>query len=219
MEKVQDRFAQLIGQRLDELGISSAAVERQAGLGSDALRNILRGANKKGPSLENAHAMCTALGLEFSLGSTGAQATQFGFAEDANAGIATEYFTVALHEEAGERGRVDGLAMTKAWADKMGVAPLSVKALLVGPQQEGGAFKVGDAVLIDTLAPFDLDGGVFAYFDSAMGSVKIGSLLRISDARIVASRGQVGQLVVIPPDSRLRVIGRYLATWRTSLNR
>lgn len=71
MSKAADSFVSAIKRRLDELGTNAYAVETDAGLPSDAIRNALRasvGQNAQGPRLSRVQEICDALGLEFYFG-------------------------------------------------------------------------------------------------------------------------------------------------------
>jgi phage repressor protein C with HTH and peptisase S24 domain len=65
---IGDTFGKMVEERLQALKTSAFAVETQAGLPQDAIRNVIRSEKKSGPTLTRVEEICDALGLELYIG-------------------------------------------------------------------------------------------------------------------------------------------------------
>jgi hypothetical protein len=84
MESAKNSFEQVVKRRLEALGTTVFAVEQRAGLPPDSLRNVLRGSQTHGPTLNRVQEICDALDLELYFGPRRIASSQSGLAEDGN---------------------------------------------------------------------------------------------------------------------------------------
>lgn len=174
----ENAFAELIAERLKQLGTTAYAIEKERGLPADAVRNVLRGAKKSGTPLNRAREICDALDLEL----------YFGPRRDPNAPppppieVNGQEFSTIPRVEAeasaghgvvnGDAAVIGAMAFRQDWLRDRGVHP--DKALLVkvtGDSMEP-RIAAGDIVLVD-LARTAIDNGQPYIFNDADGETRL----------------------------------------------
>lgn len=163
----------MIRARLSELGETPFAVERQHGLPSDAIRNIVRGDKKSLPSVYRAKLIADALGLEFYFGPVRDDGqrqpsplpTRQAGALDLDA---DDFASIRLHdiEASAGPGRtptdedpVGALAFRRSWLARERVRPDRAAAIRVRGDSMSPTLRDGDIILIRFDAPGLADGG------------------------------------------------------------
>lgn len=151
-------FAETVRQRLDELETSPFAIETAMGLPPDAIRNVLRGVGKSGPTYARIREICDAIGLEFYVGPRRDTGMIQTMTVTTSAHETLEYVPVPLHEAllaAGNGARngetiIDQIAFRRDWLKRIGLPASAARlARVTGDSMEPTLFE-GDLVLIDT---------------------------------------------------------------------
>ncbi len=154
MENIQIAFADLVKERLKALNTNAFSVENEAGLPPDAVRNVLRGVKKDGPSISRALEICEALGLDFYIGpkretASVPQVTLKG----------ADYASIPLHEawlsagpgiDNGGANFVDHLAFRRDWLKRIGISASQSCLARVTGDSMFPTLSPGDMVLLDT---------------------------------------------------------------------
>jgi hypothetical protein len=192
MESAEKSFAQHVEKRLNALKTNAFAVERSHGLPEDAVRSVLRGLKKSGTTLNNAQAICDALGLDFYIGPprqppvTHLQGQLREPAGDGPPILAppTGYVTFVWHRACDPGIGIPPFAVSAAWARHHGLDPDSHHAVALGPRprnpHDPGAFAV-----IDILAPRDGGPAPWAIIAAREGPVEVAPVQFI-DRRAIA---------------------------------
>ncbi|MFA8441558.1 helix-turn-helix transcriptional regulator [Yoonia sp.] len=147
-------FEEIVTQRLEALGKKPFAVETEAGLPADAIRNVIRSDKKNGPTLLKAKAICDALGLEFYIG------PPRDLGDTPHTMIDGEDFaTIPYHDVAASAGPgavadqhadIQSYAFRRDWLQRQGVAPQNAEMLRVRGDSMAPRIVDGDTLLIDT---------------------------------------------------------------------
>ncbi|WP_322895219.1 MULTISPECIES: S24 family peptidase [unclassified Yoonia] len=154
MKSDEKSFEDAVRDRLEALGKRAYAVEVEAGLPPDAIRNVLRSSKKSGPTLSRVKEICAALGLEFYVGppreTNSVHHTIIG---------GEDYATVSYHdvsasagpgEEADPHAVVQDYVFRRDWLKRQGVAPQDAAMLRARGDSMVPMISDGDVLLIDT---------------------------------------------------------------------
>ncbi len=154
MENIQNTFADLVKERLKALNTNAFSVENVAGLPPDAVRNVLRGTKKDGPSISRVKEICDALGLDIYIGPKRETAPMPQITLDR-----TDYVSIPVHDAWLSAGPgianarpniIDHLAFRHDWLSRIGVsASQSCLARVMGDSMFP-TLSPGDMVLLDT---------------------------------------------------------------------
>lgn len=154
MEKAEDILAREVAARLNELGTNAFAVEKAAGLPSDAIRSILRGLKKSGTTINGAQDVLNALGLELYIG----HRREAGPVEKLVL-EETEYAHIPLHDAMLAAGAgtqndtevvIEQVAFRKDWLKKIGVTASAARLARVRGDSMMPTLWHNDMILIDT---------------------------------------------------------------------
>lgn len=144
----------MIIQRLKALNTNAFAVENEANLPPDAIRNIIRSTKKDGPSITRAKLICDALGLDFYFGPPRVTGPIEQIILDG-----TQYAHIPLHSASlsagsgtdnGDNTITDHLAFRLDWLRRIGISPTSACLARVERESMAPTIFPGDMVLIDT---------------------------------------------------------------------
>lgn len=154
MENIQNTFADLVKERLKALNTNAFSVENVAGLPPDAVRNVLRGTKKDGPSISRVKEICDALGLDIYIGPKRETVAMPQITLNA-----VDYVSIPVHDAWLSAGPgianarpniVDHLAFRHDWLSHIGVsASQSCLARVMGDSMFP-TLSPGDMVLLDT---------------------------------------------------------------------
>lgn len=179
MEDVEKLFRQLVEARLDELGETASGLEKKVGLPEDAIRNVLRETNKRGPTLKRVKEVCDAVGWDLTFGLMersglgGEKAKKVvtpAFPEDA----ASEFSFIPKYEEylsagdgvfAGNEDPPELLPFSSNWLRQMGLTASSTMAVNIRGDSMEPTLADGDTVLIDRSRTSIVNGKVYAFND------------------------------------------------------
>ncbi|MEL7098250.1 MAG: hypothetical protein AAGM84_05410 [Pseudomonadota bacterium] len=158
-----------------------------------------RRAGERSHTIESLQKLAAVLDLEFYFGPPRTEAINpdwGGFAEaqlqidGRPEALAQGYEPIFFHEEAGGRDTITPFAVSRAWIEDRGLDIAQLRCIAVPADQAAMNIVPGDRAVIDLRRPFDLDGRIFAYFDSLMSGVKVSRLKQLSP----------GVVMVITPD-------------------
>ncbi|WP_353429453.1 S24 family peptidase [Paracoccus denitrificans] len=154
MTSIDDDFPEMVRQRLEQLGTSPFAVEHAAGLPADAVRNVLRGGGKSGPTLTRVRQICDALGLELYIGPPREAGPVERILLDG-----ADYAHIPLHDAMLAAGAgcdnsaeqvIDQLAFRRDWLKRIGVPASTARLARVQGDSMQPTMWPGDMILIDT---------------------------------------------------------------------
>jgi phage repressor protein C with HTH and peptisase S24 domain len=176
MESLVETFGALIEERLKALGKKAFAVETEANLPPDSIRNLLRERDPKkaprvqnGPTLLKVEQICAALGLEVYIGlrrETGPieqvllEGTDFAPVHRLNARLSAGHGA-----QNGDPAVLETMAFRRDWLAKMNVDPAAaVLVKVIGNSMQPGLHD-GDLALVDTTQRPIRSGHVYAFTD------------------------------------------------------
>lgn len=201
MEKrpINEKFADLVRSRLDELGENPFAAEKRAGLPADSIRNLLRKGRPSSPNLVRAQEICDALHLELYVGPKRYRDRPRLDEVAAAVTLANEDFAaINLHNIDASAGPgatpldeepVGALAFRRTWLQREGVNPARAGVVRVKGDSMTPTLQDGDIILVRYDAPGVSDGmfrdGSINVF-RAEGEVHVKRLYRIGK-RVIAT--------------------------------
>ncbi len=177
MEYAEQTLAELVQQRLAELGTNAFAFERAHNLPPDAIRSILRGGKKSGTTLNRAQMICEALNIDFHIGPPSHPETSKVTVIKGSDFAAVPRFEAEL--AAGD-GRTNGeqdvvletLAFRRDWLKRLQVSPSNACLVKVRGDSMEPLLHDQDMVLIDRSRRIVRSGKVYALVEGGAARVK-----------------------------------------------
>ncbi|MFG5381016.1 helix-turn-helix transcriptional regulator [Yoonia sp. R2-816] len=152
MSMSKKSFEDLVLERVEALKKGVQAIEIEAGLPPDAIRNVIRSSKKSGPTLTRAREICDALGLEFYIGPPRETGDIPHRVIQGNDYATVPFYPIETSDELGAQGNSEksDYAFSRSWLTKQGVAPQNTAMLRVRGDSMAPKIVDGDVLLIDT---------------------------------------------------------------------
>ncbi|MGK8232579.1 helix-turn-helix transcriptional regulator [Roseovarius sp. MS2] len=193
MNTLEQSFADIVRQRLEELDKRAFTVEQERGLPRDAIRNVLRSEKQDGPTLNRAREIAEALDLDFYIGPKRETGTVYTTQIDHEDFAAIPRVDARLAAGAGAmNGDVSlqgALAFRLDWLRERGIAPAQACLLTVAGDSMSTTLHDGDLVMIDERRTSVRNRHVYAFVD-VDGSARVKRVEHVP-----------GQLVILTSDN------------------
>lgn len=169
MEPSEKTFADLVQNRLDELGKTAAMIEHERGLPRDAIRNVLRSTKHSGPTLTRAKEIIEALDLEFYIGPPRDTGTVYTTRINHEDFASIPRYNAQLAAGAGalndDQPTVSSLAFRREWLARSGISPTSACILSVRGDSMRPTLFDTDLVMIDQRRKQVRNRRIYAFVD------------------------------------------------------
>ena len=184
MERAEKAFADIVAERLDQLGKRAYAVEKEYNLPPDAIRNVLRGAKKAGTPLNRARQICDALGLDFYIGPPREEGRIYTTEIDGAEFASIPRYDAQLAAGGGalndDHPPASSLAFRRDWLARSGISPASAFILSVRGDSMRPTLHDADLVMIDQRRTAVRDHRIYAFVDRD-GEARVKRLEQIPD--------------------------------------
>lgn len=175
MPSVQEKLVRLVTQKLELMGKGPSTVEREWGLPTDAIRNIVKRSGSKGSSIENAALVCAALDIPFHFGDvasalpteTEIEGSRFATVPRFDASAAAGNGAINLEHQV----PIDHLAFSREWLAREGISPGSCALITASGDSMAPTIFDGDLIMLDRRRTSIRSGRVFVYNDPSGGTL------------------------------------------------
>jgi len=193
MERAEKAFADIVAERLQQLGKRAYAVEKEYNLPPDAIRNVLRGAKKAGTPLNRARQICDALGLDFYIGPPREDGRIYTTEIDGEEFASIPRYDAQLAAGGGafndEGEPTSTLAFRRDWLARSGISPTSAYILSVRGDSMRPTLYDTDLVMIDVRRKQVRNRRIYAFVD------------RDGEARIKRLEAIPGRMILLLSDN------------------
>lgn len=177
MEYAEQTLAELVQQRLAELGTNAFAFERAHNLPPDAIRSILRGGKKSGTTLNRAQMICEALNIDFHIGPPShPDPSKVTVIKGSDFTAVPRYEAELAAGDGASNGDqdtvVETLAFRRDWLKRLRVSPSNACLVKVRGDSMEPLLHDQDMVLIDRSRRMVRSGKVYALVESGAARVK-----------------------------------------------
>lgn len=206
-------FAEAVRARLDALETTPFAVETEGGLPADALRNVLRGGGKAGPTLNRAAEICAALGMELYFGPPRDAAPAATTEIEGEVFAAVPRYDAHLSAGPGAENRdgepeVGAVAFRRDWLTRERISPGDAMVLSVKGDSMAPTLCDGDLVMVDRRKTMPVGRRIYALVGPD-GEARVKRVERLPTALLLQSDNDDFPTELIPAQdaNRIRILG------------